>query len=39
MGPEFFNSMHSMDRSSLALLVFAGCFVLACVLGMIRTVR
>jgi hypothetical protein len=39
MGSELFNSLHSMDRSSLALLLFAGCFVLACVLGMIRTVR
>jgi hypothetical protein len=39
MGSEFFYSMQSMDRSYLALLFFAGCFVLACVLGMIRTVR
>jgi len=36
---ELFYSMQSMDRSSLALLFFAGCFVLACVLGMIRSVR
>lgn len=39
MSSEFFHAMQSMDRSSLALLLFAGCFVLACVLGMVRTVR
>jgi hypothetical protein len=39
MGYELWNSLQAMDRSQLALLVFAALYVLACVAGLLRTVK
>lgn len=39
MGHELWNSLQAMDRSQFALLLFAGLYVLACVAGVLRTVR
>jgi hypothetical protein len=39
MGYELWNSLQAMDRSHLALLVFAALYVLACVAGLLRTVK
>jgi hypothetical protein len=39
MGYEFWNSLQSMDRSHLALLLFAGLYVLACIAGLVRTFK
>jgi hypothetical protein len=39
MGYELWNSLQSMDRNHLALLLFAGLYVLACVAGLFRSVK
>jgi hypothetical protein len=36
---ELWNSLQGMDRSHLALLLFAGLYVAACVAGMVRSVK
>lgn len=36
---ELWNSLQSMDRSHLALLLFAGLYVLACIAGLVRTFK
>jgi hypothetical protein len=39
MGYDFWNSLQVMDRSQIALLLFAALFVLACVAGALRVAR
>jgi len=39
MDYDFWNSLQAMDRSQLALLLFAALFVLACIAGALRVAR